>query len=120
MKEKIEIKPLEQKPDKKESEEIQEIKTWESEGGTVEAEEETSAEVPETVVEEEKVKTSWREILIHAKEKFPEDIKYIIDKAIRKGKLTSREVGLLDSFSYRWFRETFGIIKRKQPQKELM
>ncbi len=106
------------KPTEKEPEPQPEIETWEGEGGTVETQDETPAEVPETVVEEEQVKNAWQELVAQAKEEFPENIKRIIDKAVRKEKLTPEEIGALDSFSYHWFKEVFGIKVKKSNHKK--
>jgi hypothetical protein len=109
---KFEVKPLEKKPEEKELE----FETWwEGEDGTIEVQEEAPAEVPETVVEAERVETIWREILMQAKEEFPEEIKQIIDKESQGVKLKIREWNKLDGFAQTWFRETFGIkINKKQ------
>ena len=94
-----------------------EIQRWEDEGGRVETPEEK--QTPETVAEELKVKKSWQELIIQARQEFPEEIKAIVDKMSRKEKLTSKETGVLDVFSFRWFREAFGIkIKKKSPQQK--
>lgn len=149
MKEKLEIKQLEQKPAAGNEAEINPVRsraraegtspedrgtatsngieTWEGEGGTVETQaaegeprpegrEESSTEVPETIVEEPRVERSWREILIQAKEEFPEEIKEIVEKSQRGEKLKTGDFNRLDAFSQRWFRETFGVaLKKKQP-----
>ncbi|MBI2674571.1 MAG: hypothetical protein HYX22_02440 [Candidatus Yanofskybacteria bacterium] len=142
MKEKFEIKLPEKKPKENEPaaegepRQGREIETWEGEGGTVaapsdlspedqkaneeasgegrETKKEASAEVPETVVEESKVEISWREILIHAKEEFPDDVKRLIDTINRGDTLNSQQQSRLDKFSHLWFRETFGIVKKKK------
>ena len=90
-------------------------------GGTTETQTEwlTPAEVPETVVEEEQVKSAWQELIAQAKEEFPENIKSIIDKVNRIKKIKGEEWSQLDNFSQTWFRETFGIVKKKQLQREL-
>lgn len=93
-----------------------EVETWEDEGRVFETQEEELT--PETVVEETKVQRSWQELIIQAKEEFPEEIKVIINKTSRKENLTPKEAGALDSFSYHWFRETFGIKPRKRPPKK--
>lgn len=100
--------------EEKEPEPQPEIQTWEGEGGSVEEAEESPAEMPETVVEEEKVKTAWQELIAQAKEEFPERIKQFIDKASRDEKLDSNEISAFDTFAYKWFRETFGILKKKK------
>ncbi|PIT89049.1 MAG: hypothetical protein COU27_02390 [Candidatus Levybacteria bacterium CG10_big_fil_rev_8_21_14_0_10_36_7] len=112
--EKFEIKPPKQKLEEKEPE----IKTWEDEGGAIESPkekpEEMLVEIPETIIEEERVKKSWREILMQAKEEFPEDIQRIIEKDSQGGKLKLVEYHKLDHFAKLWFREAFGMrIKKK-------
>lgn len=97
-----------------------EIETWEGEGGTVETQEEAPAEVPETIVEEEKVKTAWQELITQAKEEFPEKIRKIIDKHAKGEKLKTEDWNRLDAFAQLWFREIFGIkVKKKQLMQEL-
>lgn len=117
MVEKIKFKvwPLEQRLEKE-----PDVEVWEGEGGTVEAQEETVAEVPETVVEELRVERSWREILIQAKDEFPEDIQRVIDKDSQGGKLNQQEYHRLDHFAQLWFRDIFGMrIKKKMGVQEL-
>jgi len=113
MKEKFEIKPLEKKLKGKEPEPQPGIEMWEGEGGTVEKQEEMVSKVPETVVEEPRVERSWREILMQAKEEFPEDIQRIIEKGSQEGKLKQAEYHRLDHFAQLWFREVFGIKIKK-------
>ncbi len=91
-----------------------EIESWESEGGSVGIEQEAFIEIPETVVEKKQVEASWQEILIQAKNEFPEDIKNIVNKITNEEKISPEEQGRLDSFGYRWFREVLGIAGKKQ------
>lgn len=58
--------------------------------------------------------------MIQARAEFPEEIILIIDKAARREKLAPEEVGALDSFSYQWFRQIFGIAKKKQTTQEIV
>lgn len=95
---KIELPPKPQEP---------EVETWEDEGGNIGIE--TVIEAPETIIEQPRVEKSWQELVIQAKEEFPEEIKIIIDKAVQKEELTPQEKSVLDSFSYHWFRKIFGI-----------
>ena len=91
-----------------------EVETWEGEGGAVETPEQTPAKALETVVEEEKAGISWQEILIQAQGEFPEDIKLMLSKLSKGGKLSIQQWNRLDNFSQLWFRETFGISKKKK------
>ena len=94
------------------------VQTLEGEGGAAKTEVDTGeglpVEVPETVIEEPRVERSWREILLQAKEEFPEEIQRIIEKSSQGEKLKQEEYHRLDHFAQLWFREVLGIKIRKK------